>query len=419
MIQSLHLALLALGTLACGMAGQWLLFTVIGAGEETDAYFAALVVPQVFLAIVGGALLHALVPLLAQYEAPDRRRLVWALLLRGIGPTLAAVSFLALTAPLWMRLIAPGFSGSQWDQSIAQARIQALALGVSLIALLLAAGAQAAGRSRRVERASFAGALLNLAIIAWLVSSLGALSAAWANVGRAVLQCLLIVPLFGLPVFGDQRGDILPTLWGRMRPLLVGTSLPKADPLIDRNLMSLTADGTLSLFQLAQVLISSVIEIINRAWVAPALPVLARCAEAPVEYAQRVRGLMLTISLITVAVVFPLVVVGHGLLQWVLEHGRFSGDDVTRLWWIMVGLAGVLIGGGLGQAGSAAFYARGDTLTPARLALTSFCVFAPLKVGAFFILGLPGLVVACSAYYLTNALILTVMLRRLPGWPKP
>lgn len=82
MIQSLHLALLALGTLACGMAGQWLLFTVIGAGEETDAYFAALVVPQVFLAIVG-ALLHALVPLLAQYEAPDRRRLVWALLLRG------------------------------------------------------------------------------------------------------------------------------------------------------------------------------------------------------------------------------------------------------------------------------------------------------------------------------------------------
>jgi peptidoglycan biosynthesis protein MviN/MurJ (putative lipid II flippase) len=71
----------------------------------------------------------------------------------------------------------------------------------------------------------------------------------------------------------------------------------------------------------------------------------------------------------------------------------------------MVGLAGVLIAGSVGQITSTAFYSFGDTRTPTRLGILTYTIYVPAKVLAFFSFGLMGVAVATSLFVLVNVLL--------------
>ena len=89
-------------------------------------------------------------------------------------------------------------------------------------------------------------------------------------------------------------------------------------------------------------------------------------------------------------------------------------SEWREVWWVMALLGGVLVGAAGGQIASAAFYARGDTTTPAKLSIIAYTVFVPCKVFAFFRWGVPGLAIVASAYSLNNFVWqLALMSRRL------
>ena len=411
--QTVHLVLLSTGSLACGIAGQWAIFTALGPGAETDAFFAALVLPQVLLAIAAAPLLNVLVPLLSVAEDAERCGFAWLLLAALGAGGVALALLLALFAPLWVPLTIPGFSGAQLALTILLARIQMLVFVLAVMALILSAAAQSAGRFVRVERATLVGSLVGLAMIIVMVPSFGIIAAAWAAVLRVTVQGAILLPLLGLPQRTHAAGELGGRVWTRMRPLLVSGALAKTDPLIDRALLSMAPGGALSLFQLAQGLLAAAIEIVSRSWIVPAMPALARTALADPAACRRHLRLLLVRTAVAFSVAFAfLVAVGHDLLRLVLEFGRFSSTDVAQLWWLLLGLSGVAFGACIGQIAAAGFYARGDTATPARLSIVSFAFFAPLKVGAFFAFGLPGVIGACSAYYVTNALAQLFLLQR-------
>lgn len=401
------------GSIACGIAGQWVLLTAIGPGADTDAYFAALVLPQVLLAVVAGPLLNVLVPLLSTVDAAERRRTGW-LLVAVLGSASAlATLILALLAPTWVPLTIPGFAEPQLALTVMLVRLQMLASALSVIALVLSAAAQSAGRFVRVESATLAGSMLGLGLTIVLVPGMGVVAAAWAGIARVIVQGAIIVPLLGLPRRGHGAWELARRAWSGMKPLIVSGALAKTDPLIDRVLLSLAPGGMLSLFQLAQGLFAAAIEVVNRSWIAPALPALARDATGdPAAYRSRLRRLLVMTAVALFVAIAVLIVAGQELLRFVLEYGHVSADDITQLWWTLLGLSGVLVGASIGQIGASGFYARGDTATPARLAMVSFACFAPLKVAAFYGFGVAGLVGACSGYYLTNALALLWLLRR-------
>ena len=77
MRQTLNLGMLAVVNLGITFIFQWYIITELGAGVESDAFFAGMTIPQLMLAVISGSLMHVLVPLLAGENKEQARRDVW------------------------------------------------------------------------------------------------------------------------------------------------------------------------------------------------------------------------------------------------------------------------------------------------------------------------------------------------------
>ena len=188
----------------------------------------------------------------------------------------------------------------------------------------------------------------------------------------------------------------------------------KTDPLVDRFLSSLTPSGGLTLLNLAQQAWGAVAQILNRAVTGPLVPTLAGYAKEEnwSKFRQAYRTPLMWVTVVTVVSVVILLETGPAPLGLVVGHGGVTTANVRLLWWLMVALGGVLVGGAAGQIVSSAFYSMGNTGTPTRVGMLGFTVGIALKAGGFLELGIVGIAVGASAYYLLNVGILFVLLER-------
>ncbi|HJR17154.1 MAG TPA: lipid II flippase MurJ, partial [Gemmatimonadales bacterium] len=352
---------------------QWYVLTRVGPGSQTDALFAGMMVPQFVLAVIAGSLSYVLVPLLATEKESARDRLAWSLF-QGMAlfwGSLATV--LIALAPLWVPLTVPGFDAATTRLAVGLTRIQLVGLVFTGIAGIQAAAYQARHRFLAAEAGPLVAALVGLGFVIWGLPRMGIAAAAWATVIRSACQAVFQLPALGryhrpAPHAGLRRA------WHRIVPLLSGASYYKADGLIDRLLASLGPTGALSLYHLSLQLYASVHLVMNRAIVAPAVPRLARTAaigqwhDFSLLSRQRLQA-MLLISLGSIPV---LLFAGRPLLSAVLGHGQFTDARIEELWWILILLSGVWVGGAAGQVLATSFYAAGDTRTPTRIGVIGF-----------------------------------------------
>ena len=114
-----------------------------------------------------------------------------------------------------------------------------------------------------------------------------------------------------------------------------------------------------------------------------------------------------------VAACIILLLFGEYLLHLMIGHGGITAQNVHMLWWIMLGLIGLLIGGSAGQITAVAFYAMGDTKTPTMLFVWTFTIYIPIKVLVFLQYGLLGLAIATSVHLMINFLLQFLILERV------
>jgi putative peptidoglycan lipid II flippase len=265
------------------------------------------------------------------------------------------------------------------------------------------------------ELAPSVGAALNLALLPWALAHHGIQGAAWLGVLRAAVPVLLLLPGLGPCAKPDFTSPEVREAWRRIRPLLLGTAYYKTDPVVDRILSSWAGPGGLSLLYFGQQLFSASLQIINKAIAAPMVPILAQLAKTGnwIRFRAEYRRRAWIMALVTVAGFAAFLLVGQTVLRWLLlRHGGTTEEKVRSLWWIMAGLGGVLVGGGLGQVISTAFYARGDTTTPTRIGIFGFTLGIGFKIGGFALLGLGGIAIGTSLYYLLNVVMLSVFFQR-------
>jgi peptidoglycan biosynthesis protein MviN/MurJ (putative lipid II flippase) len=200
----------------------------------------------------------------------------------------------------------------------------------------------------------------------------------------------------------------------RSAPLIGGQLYFKSDAVFDRFLASFAPPGMLSLYHVAQQLYSSAAMVMNRAVVAPIVPRLSRLASVNrwPEFVSEVNRRLVVMVGVTVAISAGLALLGRPVLGLIFGRGEFTADRVAHLWWLLLLLSGVWVGGALGQILSTSFYAQGDTRTPTRVGIVGFTLAIGLKLFAFRGYGIEGLSLAASAYYMLNATVLFILLRR-------
>lgn len=406
------------GLAATNMVGgfliQWLIVFTLGAGQESDAFFAAMTPQQLILAVFTGSILNVLVPLFAGMGSDELAQATWTVVatVLGLGTMLAVL--LHASAPLWVAWVFPGFAGPATALAVRLTRVQLISATLTPVLAVQWASWRARAHLAGPELSGVAATVVTFAVLLWGLPRYGIVAAAWAMVFRTVLQVALLLPGIGRPHRPLFRSPLMALTWRRLRPLLVGTTYYKMEPIIDRYFSSLAGPGGLSLLYLAQLPYSAVSQLLNSAVTIPMVPALARQAKAG-QWLQFRRTYRQRTMLVTAMCGCALlaVAVGRPVLYLVFSRTRLTPAEVDRIWWLLLALAGVLVGGAAGQILASAFYAKGDTVTPTRIGIVGFTFGVVLKAAGFARFGLVGLAGATSLYYLLNAGTEYVMLERL------
>ncbi len=411
---SFLLGCLAVVNILLSLSYQWFLFTTLGAGSETDALFAAMVVPQFLLAAVSGMLGTVFVPLLTTERRSDFQRLAWTFT-QGVGLVFGGVGIaLFLLASFWIPIVVPGFDTTTTELTVELTRIQLA--GMVFLALTTPLRSTYHARHRFVwpEVSPILASTAGLVFLVWKLPTLGVVSGAWALMIKYGLQAVLLVPGAGRYRRPDWRHRAVRQAWQRARPLLFGATYYKTEFLADRFLASMAPPGTLSLLHFAQQLYAAGHQILGNAIGAPAIPRLAHHAGMNnwVAFrhltAQRVVWITTT-ALLVLAGIF---VAAEPALSLLLGHGRFRLEDISTIRWLLIALGGMWVGWSAHKVLSGAFHTKGDTRTPTRIAVAVFTIGIGLKFGGFFLWGIIGVAAATSVYHVVNALFLTTTLNR-------
>jgi putative peptidoglycan lipid II flippase len=412
---SLILAGLAICSAALAILMPWYVVTRLGVGIETDAFFASGALPQLIFLVASFSLTQVLIPLLATEDERTFRRDAWGFFLSvtGLFSLLGVVLF--VLAPYWVPLLVPGFSDEAKQLAISLSRIQMLAMVGNASVAVLWSVHYARQKFIWAELSPVFANLLSLLFLFWTLPQYGIVAAAWANVLNLALKLGFLMPLLGRWQWPQWDSDAMREAWRRVKPFLLGQTYSKSDPLIDRFLTSMSTAGNLSLLYIGQQIYSALNLIITKAISAPTLPRLALAAQSGewIRFRRTYRQRLWWMAGLGIAAGVILLVFGESLLHLMIGHGGITAQNVRLLWWIMLALSGLLIGGTAGQVTSVAFYAMGDTKTPTMLFIWTFTIYIPIKVLVFLHYGLVGLAVATSAHLLLNFLLQFIVLERV------
>jgi putative peptidoglycan lipid II flippase len=397
-----------------------------GAGEELDAYVAALAWPTVVATILSGAVGYVLIPAVARQRSegdPHGSALVasqlgWYLLLVSLlvwgGTTLAAGPIIAVSCP--------GFSAPQQRAAARLLRILGSLILLNSLTSFLNALHHATQQFFRPAVAGVVGTLVTLAWLGTPVPQRPIDDLAWAVVAGSCVTVLILVPplVVQLGQTGAWARPLAPAtreaiwLW---LPLVVGALCWRLDPLVDRWAGSYLAAGSLSHLGYAWRLVQALSQIGTSGLAIVIFPVIATHA-ANDQHGQLARELAYGVRLLLVLVVPMCVGLGwfaRPVVAFLFERGAFQPADTQAVSWLVVAYLGSVLGMGAGDLFSRTLYARNDTRTPVLVHTLAFVLAAAGKVALVSWLGASAIATATALMYLLNAAVLAAILRQQLG----
>lgn len=405
---AIKLGILSAGNIVIAFLMQSYVLVQLGPGVETDALFAGMTVPQLVLAVISGSLMHVLVPLFSG-ESEDRlRHDAWAFiaLVGGLFGILAV--FLYAAAPWWVPFTVPGFGSAGRELTVELTRIQLIGMVFAAIS-----GVQWATYHARQQFlwAEFSPILVSsfvFLVLIWALPRYGVIAAAWISTLRMGLQTLLLAPGVGRPVLPDLQSDAIREAWRRIKPLLLGTTYYKTDPLVDRFLLSMAGSGSLSLYCLAQQVYGAVSQVLNRAIAVPLVPALSQLSKAgdKVGFKRIFKRSMLHVGAISLAGLLVLALFGQTLFALLAGYGHIFHSDLNLLWLMMLLMSGQFVIGNIGLIMTSMFYSLGDTKSPTLVGIVAYSLGVGIKILLFYVMGTLGIALAVSVYYLISLLLM-------------
>lgn len=425
-----------------GLVREILIARAFGASDMTDAFNVAFRIPNLLRRIFGeGAFSQAFVPILGEYHSKrgdgETRQLIdsvatvmtWALM---------AVSLLGVIgAPLVMTAVATGFRGQSETYIAAVFMTRVMFPYIGLISLVaLASGILNTWRKFAVP--AFTPVLLNLCLI-FAALFVGPhmqqpiYAQAWGVLVGGILQLVIQVPAL-------KRLGVMPRIRFNMRaawadqgvrrvlrqmgPALLAVSVAQISLIINTNIASHLAAGSVSYLTYADRLMEFPTALLGVALGTILLPSLSKASAQGDrgEYSGLLDwGLRLTF-LLAVPCAVGLFVFGAPLTAVLFNYGKFNAHAVEMTRQALVSYGTGLLGLIVIKILAPGFYARQDIRTPVKIALlvliiTQLCnyLFVPY-------LGHAGLALSISVGASINALLLFFGLRRrglykpAPGW---
>lgn len=431
---SARAGIVALGTLASRFLGlgRDVVMAKVFSIEHTDAFWIAFTLPNALRQLLAeGAINSAVVPVLTEVKEKEGEGAARAFFARIRGLSLAAltvVSILGVAGAPWIVDIFAGGLRAYPEQLERTIHLTRLVFPYIFFMGTAALGMAALQTSGRFVAASFAPALLNVALIAAclglpaLLTSHGHDAAMAMGIGALVGGALQVVAQWpsldraGYRVrpkldFSDRRVHAVLT---RIAPMTLGLGIYYIDLVVCRRLLSEQGIGAQSYFTWAQRLCDFPQGIFVMALQTAALPSLARFAAVEDH-----EGLGSTFAFgmrmalfVAIPVTAIFLAIGEPLVIAAFQRGKFTADHAHQ-----TALALMAQGAGLWTVAAVrqivpVFFALGDTRTPVIVSAIDLLVLIVLAYGLAPSLGHVGISLATSGSSLVQMILLWVWLGR-------
>src|SRR5215510_5632554 len=402
-----------------GFARDIMLAAILGAGPVADAFFVALRLPNHFRAIFAeGAFNAAFVPAYAhvhgQSEASARifANRIFTLLFTA-QVILLVVAWLFM--PQVIAILAPGFSKDPERGQLA-IELTRITFPYLLLVTLVTLYGGMLNVMQRFAAAAAAPIFLNLSMMVTLALAAffpgAGYAAAWGVLIAGILEFLLLA--------GDAwRSGILPRFaWPRLDediraffralgPATIGSMGTQVALFADTIIATFLPAGALSALYYADRLNQLPIGVIGIAMGTVLLPEMSRRLAAGdfdgAATSQR-KAFDFTL-LLSVPFVAAFIAVPDTIMRAMFARGAFTKGDAAAAGATLAAYAIGLIPFVLIRSAVATFYARKDTATPMRAALTGVAVNVALKIALMGALAQIGLALATAVGAWTNLLL--------------
>jgi putative peptidoglycan lipid II flippase len=400
---------------------------LFGAGGNVSALDTAMALPRMIYAlVVGGMINSALIPVLSDYAAPERRTELWRLLSLLLGVVTVAVCAFVLVGelltPQLIRLAAGGLPLP--DQQLATRLLRLMLPGMLFLSLAsILSGALYA--LRRFTLPALTAAAFNLAMVIVALAlgdRWGVYSMAAGLLVGSFLQVVLQLPGLRdahLRLVFDFQHPALRRIGRLYLPILAGLGVDKLAELLSYRLASHTGPASITWMTYSATIIQFPLGLVGIAVSIAILPTLSRQTndrQSEQFKATLAQGLCLVLAL-TVPATVGLWVLSTPIVQLVFEHGDFTSNDtlatVAALRFHLLGL----IFAAVDQPLIFSFYARRDTWTPALVGVATVLLYVILAlVPTLFVpLTLNGLILANSLKWAAHAILMLALLRWRTG----
>jgi putative peptidoglycan lipid II flippase len=402
-----------------GFARDIMLAAILGAGPAADAFFVALRLPNHFRAIFAeGAFNAAFVPayahLYGQNEASAKlfANRIFTLLL-GAQVVLLVVAWLFM--PQVIEILAPGFVNDPARGELAIALTRITFPYLLLITLVTLYGGML-NVMHRFASAAAAPIFLNLSMMATLALAAffpgAGYAAAWGVLIAGILEFLLlagdatrsgILPKFSVPRL-DQ--DVR-AFFRALGPATIGSMGTQVALFADTIIATFLPAGALSALYYADRLNQLPIGVIGIAIGTVLLPEMSRrlTAEDHAGAAKSQRRAFDFTLLFSIPFVAAFLTVPDVIMRAMFARGAFSKADAMAAGATLAAYAVGLIPFVMIRSAVATFYARKDTATPVKAALTGVAVNVALKVALMGTLAQIGLALATAIGAWINLLL--------------
>lgn len=407
---------------------------LLGAGALSDAYLAALQIPNLFRRLLSeGALNSAFVPMWlrkSQDAGPEGARRFGAEVLGAMLVILGVIAILCVVfAPTLVRLLAPGFdaAGERHALAVTYVRISVLYIVIAGVVAVWAAILNAAGR---VGAVAFGVVIFNcvfvVVVIVLIVSGAAATPRTGAILSGAVAlsgigQILLIgVALFALPDALRRPSFALSTdtrrFFALALPGIVAAGVPQLK-LMAGAVVASSSQNAVSWLYYAYRLYELPLGIVSIAIATVLVPLIAasvRAGKAEAFTAAQSRGFEIALGLALPAAI-ALAVLAEPIVHVLFERGAFGAQDTAAVAAALAAISAGLPGHALEKVLGAVSFAHEDTRTPMLAALAGLVTAVVAAVLLFPLYGHVGIAAAIAVSGWVGALILAILLGRR-GW---
>ncbi len=375
-----------------GLVRQKIFAFYFGNSDLSDAFYAALKIPNFLQNMLGDGVLSAsFIPVYAQLRA--EKKLSEADLVAGIIGALLAVlniflvAFGILLTPLLIDLIAPGFSGEKRQLTILL--VQIFFPGTAL--LVMSAWCLGILNSHRKFFLSYAAPVVwNLAIIIFMLlfgspwfnlqvpTERLVVLTSWGVLFGSLLQFLIQVPAVlrcapYLKFRMTTQNQSVRTIFKSFLPVVTSRGAVQISAYIDNVLASLVSTGAVSDLAYAQSIYMLPISLFGMSISAAELPSMSEAIGTKEQVAKILRERLISglekISFFVIPSVVGFWFLGDSIVRALYFGGAFGETAVHTVWGVLAGATIGLLSTTWARLYSSVYYALKDTRSPLRYAL--------------------------------------------------